>query len=80
MTSELEEAAGVFGAIFLQSFSAVIHRLSVLAGIISYAPVPPVELDGAADDAAVIFGLGIGKGFSGGGGVGLGDDGFLGGD
>ncbi len=80
MASELEEAAGVFGAIFLQFFSAVIPWLSVPAGIISYAPVPPVELDRAADEAVAIFGLGIGKGFGGGGGVGLGDDGFLGGN
>ncbi len=66
MASELDEAADVFAAIFLQSLSAVIPRLSVPAGIVSYAPVPPVELDGAADKAAAIFGLGIGKGFSGG--------------
>ncbi len=79
MASELEEAAGVFSAIFLQFFSAVSPRLSVPTGIASYAPIRPVELDGAADEAVAIFGLGTGKGFGGGGGVGLGDGGFLGG-
>ncbi len=79
MALELEEAAGVFNAIFLQFLSAVSPRLSVPAGIVSYAPVPPVELDGAADEAAAIFGLGTGKGV-GSGRVGLGDGGFLGGN
>ncbi len=80
MASELEEAVGVFAVIFLQFFSAAIPWLSVPAGIVSNAPVPPVELDRVADRAAAIFSLGVGKGFSGGGGADLGDNGFLGGD
>ncbi len=79
MASELEEAAGIFDMLFLQFLSAVSPRLNPPAGIVSYAPIPPVELDRAADEAAVIFGLEIGKGFGGGGGVGLGDGSFLGG-
>ncbi len=79
IASELEEAVGAPVVSLLQFIFAVSPLLSVPAGILSNAPVPPVELDGAADEASAIFGLGTGKGFGGGGGVGLGDGGFLGG-
>ncbi len=73
MASELEEADGAFTANFLKFLSAVSAWLNIPAGKLSSAPVPPVELDGAAVEASAIFGLGIGKGFGGSGGVGLGD-------
>ncbi len=79
IASELEEVDGALAVSFLQFLSAVSVRLSVPAGKLSNAPVPPVELDGTADEASAIFGFGTGKGFGGGGGVGLGDGGFLGG-
>ncbi len=79
MRSELEEVVGAFATNFFQFLSAANERLSVPAGKLSSAPVPPVELDGAAVEASAIFGLGIGTGFGGGGGVGLGDGGSLGG-
>ncbi len=79
IASELEEVVGVFVASFLQFLFAVSPRLSVPAGILSNAPFPPVELDGAADDASAIFGLGTGIRFGGGGGVGLGEGSFFGG-
>ncbi len=63
IVSELEEAAGVFAVNFFQFLSAEIARLSVPAGNSSSAPIPPVELDGAADRVAAIFGLGVGNGF-----------------
>ncbi len=80
IASELEEAVVVLVTSFLQFLFAVSPRLSIPAGILSNAPFPPIELDGAADEALAIFGLGTGKGFGGGGGVGLGDGGFLGGN
>ncbi len=73
--TESEEVDGAFAVSFFQFLSAANERLSVPAGKSSSAPVPLVELDGAAVEAAAIFGLGIGTGFGGGGGVGLGDDG-----
>ncbi len=79
MASELEEADCALAFIFLQFLSALIARLSVPAGKLSSASVPPEELDGTADEASAIFSLGTGKGFGGSGGVGLGDGGFLGG-
>ncbi len=79
IVSELEEADGAFAKSFLQFLSVVSVRLNVPAGTLSNAPVPPVELDGTADEALAIFGLGTGKGFGGSGGVGLEDGGLLGG-
>ncbi len=77
MASELEEVAGAFETNFFQFFSAETARLSVPAGIVSSAPVPPVELDGAADGLAAISSFRVGIGFGGrGGGTGLGDGGF----
>ncbi len=80
MASELEEVAGVFETNFFQCLSTETAQLSVLAGNVSSAPIPPVELDGAADGLAAIFGLGVGNGFGSGSGTGLGDGGFLDGD
>ncbi len=71
---ESEGAGDVFVNSFLQFFSAAIERLNVHAGKSSSAPVPPVELDGAAVEASASFGLGIGTGL-GGGGIGFGDGG-----
>ncbi len=79
IVSELEELVGVLVVSFLQFLFAVSPRLGVPAGILSNAPIPPVELDRTADEASAIFGLRTGMGFGGNGGVGLGDGGFLGG-